>query len=816
MTALFRDIRHAARTLRLNSRFTLATVTILALALGANAVVFTFFDTVLLRPLPYPDADQLVLVGTNVRAGNADGEAESEENKVSYPNFVDLRAQSDTFAELTGFDLVRFRTNPGAQAEPVWGANVTGGFLQVFGTRPALGRFFSPGEFTEGANQVVILSDRLWKKWFAGRTDVIGRSVSVDGTSHLVVGVLPPDFVFCEDLRTDFRPKGRSIELIRPLAPSTWMLHRGAKWLSVVGRMKPGVSVQRTQQVADVVARRLEYEYPVNRGLRFSVETLQSHLASDTSRLLLSLLAGVGLILLIACANVASLFLVRAAGRDTECAIRAALGARRLQIARQLLAESLLVAFAGGAIGLFLAWLGCGLVDAFRNEYSIRMTEAHIDGRILLFTFSLSTLAGLLTGLVPAFQLSRTVAARLTSRQGGSPAHAGSRRARKLLLTAQVTVSMILLVAATLLAGSLLRLRSQDPGFRPDRVLSLTVPLHELAYPEVERQRAFYRELLARVDKLPGVQSAGLVFGIPLGSERSHPRTFSLDGQASTGTRELSEQELLMVSSRYFSTMGIPTRAGRPFTEQDDQDAQRVAIVNEAMARRYWGNGTPVGRRVVLGNSRLTVVGVVGDVRRGGLEQEASPEIYLPYLQAESCLRLSLVVRTATPADGLAKLVRREIQEIDPDQIVENVQTMEKALSAHLAVRRATVLTALVFALLALGISATGLYGFIAYSVSRRRPEFGIRIALGARTGTIVRLVMREGVQLVLLGIVAGTALAMYLMRFLTTQLYGVRADDLFTFIAVGLFLLSVALAACFLPARRAALQNPASALRAE
>ena len=815
MPAILQDLRHAFRSLRLNGWFTAGVVTIFALAIGANAVVFAVFDTILIRPLPYERPDDLFTIETKVSQTTRE-RGESEDTKLSYPNFVDLRAQNQVFSEMVASDTVRFTLRTQEGPEPVWGANVTSGFWEVFRVSPALGAEFPPSSFAPSANQVVILSDRLWKSRFRGRPEVIGQTVSLDGTSHVVAGVLPADFRFPEDLRTDFKPKGRTIELIRPLAPSPWMLGRAARWLDVTGRLKPNVTARQVQSALETIAARLEMEYPANRGLNFSLTSLQTRLGGETRPLLTSLLAAVGLVMLIACANVAGLFLARGTGREREWAIRAALGASRSRLLRPLLAESIMVALAAGAVGLLLADVGCSLIDSFRAQYGIRLAEARVDIRVIAFTFALAAIAGLIAGLSPAIRLSRRSIREVSIRDGASLGSSGTTLGRRTLLVVQVALSVVLLAGAGLLANSFLRLWSVDPGFEPARVLSLTVPLSEARYPDAATQRSFFRQLLEQVSALPGVESTGVVFGVPLASERSHPRLLTIQGRTDSGSREISEQEILMVSADYFRTMRVPLKSGRFFTRQDDEEASRVVLINEAMARRYWGAESPVGARLGLGGSRLTVVGVVGDMRRLGLNQRPTAELYVPYLQSESCTRLSLVVRTTGSAAGVVQAVKREVSQIDPNQRVDNVQTMDQALSAHLAARRVTMLSAAGFAALALALSAAGLYGFISYLVSSRRRELGIRLALGARPGQIVGLVVGAGARIVLAGLAIGGVITLHVTGFLANQLYGVKPQDFSTLCAVGLFLLAIAMFACFMPALRVIRVDLVSVLRSE
>jgi predicted permease len=814
MSAMFQDLRHAFRSLRLSGWFTAGVVTVFALAIGANAVVFAIFDTVLIRPLPYERPADLFTIETKVSQTTT--ERQSEDTKLSYPNFVDLRANNQVFTEVVGSDTVRFTLKTEEGPEPVWGTNVSSGFWDVFRVRPALGSVFPGSSFAPSANQIVVLSDRLWKSRFHGRPEVIGRTISLDGASHVVVGVLPADFSFPEDLRTDFKPKGRTIDLIRPLAPSPWMLGRAARWLDVTARLKPGLTARQAESALETIARGLEMDYPANRDLSFSLTSLQTRLGGEARPLLISLLAAVSLVMLIACANVAGLFLARGTGREREWAIRAALGASRGRLLRPLLAESVLVALAGGAVGLLLADFGCTLVDSFCAQYGIRLVETHVDARVTGFTFALAAVAGLLAGLSPAIRLSGKSIWEASIRDGSLVGSSGPTFGRKTLLVVQVALSVVLLAGAGLLANSFLRLWTVDPGFEPARVLSLTVPLDEARYPDGARQRSFYRQLLERISGLPGVERAGVVSGIPLGSERSHPRLLSVEGQTDSGSREISEQEILMVSPDYFRTMRVPLTSGRFFTSQDDEDATKVALINEAMARRYWGQESPVGARLRVGDSRLTVVGVVGDMRRLGLNQPPTTELYVPYLQTESCSRLSLVLRTSGSATGVVQAVKGAVSQIDPNQRVDNLQTMDQALSSHLATRRVTVLSSGGFATLALVLAATGLYGFISYLVLSRRRELGIRLALGARPTQIVRLVLGTGARIVLAGLAIGGAVALHVTRFLTDQLYGVKPDDAWTLCAVGLFLLAVAMFACFVPARRVTRVDPVSALRSE
>jgi putative ABC transport system permease protein len=826
MGTFWSDLRYALRTLAQRPGFTAVAALTLALGIGANTAIFSRIDATLLRKPAFADPDRLALVW------GKSGEQGFSELPLSLPNFLDLRAQSRVFEELAAWVTDRINLSGGNEPEQLQYALVTSNFFTVLGVRPVAGRAFLPAEEQPGCPRIVVLSHSLWQRRFGGAPDLVGRSVTLDGVPHEVVGILPAGFRFASF------PRETDVWMPFGLDPFQGRRYaRGAKSLGAVGRLKQGVALSQAQADLDTVAGRLEQEHPdLNKGLGLRAVPLQEQAVRNMRPALFVLLGAVSFVLLIACANVASLLLARATSRRREMAVRAALGAGRLRLVRQLLTESVCLALAGGLLGLTLAsWAGDLLAYLAQRgsspfvPYTAPEAAFSLDARVLGFTFLLSVLTGVLFGLVPALQASRTDLSEALKEGGlrgtGLLRHG---RARSVLVVAEVALSLTLLVGAGLLLKSFLRLVEVPPGFRPEHVLTMDASLPQSRYDGAAVAR-FYRQLLERVSALPGVESAGAVTLLPLSGEDSSTGFF-VEGQPPPPPAERPHTHHRAVSAGYFQALGVELVQGRGFTDADSDGAPRVAIVNQTMARRLFPGADAVGKRVALDFEAMhfyqdrppdldipaglrTIVGVAADVRHAGLDLPAVPEMYVPYLQ-QPARDMTLVVRSTLDPGVVAEAVAREVRALDKDQPVSNVRTMSQLLGESVAAQRFNLELLGAFAVLALVLAAVGLFGVVSYGVGQRTHEIGVRMALGAQARDVLRLVVGQGMGLVLLGLVLGLGASWGLTRFLSSLLFEVSATDPAVFAGVSALLAAVALAASVLPGRRAMSVDPAVALR--
>ena len=801
------DLRYGVRMLWKNKGFTAVAVIALALGIGANSAIFSVVNTVLLRPLPYREPERLVMVW-------------EDNSKIGYPhdtpaaaNYIDWRDQNQVFEGMAATADVSFNLTGAGDPERFDGKRVSANFFKLLGVEPQLGRTFLPEEDVPGANKVVVLSHGLWQRRFGSDASLVGKSITLNGEGYTVVGVMPADFQF----------KRQDVGMWVPIAFTPQQAaSRGSHYLEVFARLKPDVSVERAQAEMSTIATRLQQQYPEqNTDLGVSVVSLHEEVVGNIRPALLVLLGAVGLVLLIACANVANLLLARAAVRQKEIALRTALGASRLRLVRQFLTESVLLAALGGVIGLLLSVWGVTLLKTFIPENISQVKSIAVDARVLGFTVLVTLLTGLVFGLAPALQASR-FNLNETLKEGGRDAAAarGGNRIRGLLVVAEVAVSLVLLVGAGLLINSFMRLRSVDPGFRTDKLLTMSVVLPEQKYPDHARRAGFYTDMIRRVEALPGVRSAGVTNWIPLVMQGDSIGV-TIEGQpAPTGKPHIIVTRV--VSPHYFGTMGIRLLEGRVFEEGRDRvDSPCVVVVGESVARKYWPGESALGKRLSPGRPEseadwCQVVGMVKDVRQMELAAEPKPQMYFTYEQADLFAPRHLVVSTEGDPLALAGTVRKTVWEVDRDQPVSNVNTMEGVLSESIARQRFSTLLLGVFAGVALVLAAVGIYGVMSYSMAQRTREIGIRMALGAQKRDVLKLAVGQGLRLVVIGVGIGLIGAFALTRVMSSLLFGVSATDPATLVTISLVLVLVALLASYIPAHRAAKVDPLIALRYE
>ena len=816
MRWVLQDWRVGLRMLLKKPGFTALAIVTLALGIGANTAIFSVVNAVLLRPLQFPEPERLVtLWERNPKQGY-------EENVASPPNFVEWRQQSRAFERISAFTFdAKFNLSGDERPEPVQGTRVSADLFATLGVDPVRGRLFLPQEEEPGRDQVAILGYGLWSRRFGGDPRIVGRPITVDGRSLTVVGVMPRGFDF---------PGGTGIvldsfsnppaELWIPLALDPKDLaQRSNHWLQAIGRLRPGVTIEQAGAEMDAIERGIEEHNPKDYvGSGVKLVPLYDQVVGGVRPALLILLGAVGFVLLMACGNVANLLLVRATARQREMSIRAALGATRAALVRQLLIESLLLAACGGAAGALLALWGLDALAAMIPQSIPRSGDIGVDGRVLGFTLIISILAALLFGLAPALHASR---GNLTDAlQEGSRGSAGGlhrNRLRNGLVVSEIALALVLLIGAVLTIQSFVRLRRVSPGFNPRNVLTMELSLPRLRYPRGAERGAFVQRLVEEVTNLPGVESAGVVTHLPLaGGSMNYALT--VEGYASPDPAKALSAEYRAVSPGYFAAMGIRLIRGRPFTDRDTAAAPHVLIVNEAVERRYFGDQDALGRKLTLGFDGWTgeIVGVIRDVRHTALDAGVLDEVYGPYAQTPFWPFMSLALRTRGDPLALAAAVRQRVLTIDRDQAVARVRTMERVLAESVAQPDFRMRLLSLFGLMALVLATVGVYGVMSYTVTERMREIGVRMALGAQRRDVLRLVLEKGMRLTLAGVAVGLAGAFVLARVLQGLLFGTSATDVRTFTCVALALAAVGLLACWLPARRATRVDPAVALRYE
>jgi putative ABC transport system permease protein len=803
------ELRYAVRMLLKSPTFSIIAIATLALGIGANSAIFSVVETVLLRALPFPHPEQIVTVwGTSARGANP-------RELVSVPDMFDFRAQSRSFSAVAAYSGAWTVLTGVGEAQELDGVAVDGDFFEALGVAPMLGRGFTAEEAKPGAPNVVVLSYNLWKRAFAGDPNIVGRQVTMRAGMFTVLGVMPAGWKFPVNFETsDFV---MPLKMLFPSAAS----QRGAHVARMMGRLKPGGTVAQADAELKTIARQLEQQYPetnADRGTA-AVPMLQDLVRNVRSGLLV-LLGAVALVLLIACANVANLLLARAATRAREMGIRTALGASRAEIVRQLLIESLLLALLGAAGGLLLAWWSIHLLGAFGPSNIPRLSEVHLNPGVGAFTFALAILSTLLFGLVPALQILRgNLTDALQQGAKGSTAGLHGTRMRAFLVVSQVSLSLLLLAGAGLLIRSFFNLQRTDVGFDPARLLVINEALPRATYSDEKKQRAFYFQILPKLAALPGFEAVAGVNPAPFNGEDS--ATFRMEFAPDPGPGHRPEASHVLATPGYFRTIRIPLRAGRDFEERDHENAPHVAMVNETFVRRFIPDRDPIGQHIFLDRENgatdsLEIIGVVGDAKQNQLGVSTAPEMYRPFAQSPS-RQLWLVFRTATEnLSGAHAAVRGVFREQDPDVFVSRIDPMQLFISQTLARPKFNMLLLGAFAGTALLLAAIGIYGVIAYSVTQRTREIGIRMALGAQRVDMLRMILRQSLTVVGIGIAIGLVASFGATRLLASLLYGVGANDVLTYASVVFLLGTAALLASYIPARRAMKVDPMVALRYE
>jgi predicted permease len=803
---LARDVRYGIRTLLKSPGYAATVILVMALGVGANTAIFSVVNGVLLRPLPYGAGDRLVAL--HQYRPHVAGESEMA---FSAKEIDDYQTISTTLDGVVEYHNMWFILLGRSEPERVATGVVSAGFFDVFGVRPLFGRTFHDEDEKPGAPAVLVLSHRYWQRSFGGDPEVVGRVFRMNDRPHTVVGVLPPlpDFPDENDV---FMPTSACPFRSNPSVAES----RTGRMMQAFARLKRGVGLDSARTDLSLIASRLRIAYsdayPKAQGYDIRVAGLKSELTEAFEPTLLLLLGTAGFVLLIVCASVANLLLARLARREREMAVRTALGAGRGRLLRQVLTESTMLAAMGGLVGLALAWASLDLLVTFASRFTPRASEISIDATVLIFTLGMSLFTGLLFGCIPALTARRDV---LPSLNVGSTRSSGARqRLRSGLIVAQVAISFVLLIGAGLMARSLVNLQQVDPGFRAANVLTMRLDLNFTKYDTPEKRIAFYRRLLDRLSAEPGVQTVAASATFPLNESGPFNFRFVIEGKPVPEGTPLPTAGIRASSPMYFRTMGIPLLRGRVFTDRDDLQNPRVLVINDSLARHHWPGEDPVGRRVSFdgGETWETIVGVVADTRQR-LDQESGDEIYWSVLQRGQ-LSGSWLIETRAEPLAMARQVRAALREIDPDQPVDRFRTLDQVRDASLAPPRLTTMLLAMFAMLALTVTAAGLAGVIAFSVSQRTQEFGIRMALGARKSSVLGMVLRQGVLLVAAGLLIGASGALLLTSVISSLLFGVTPTDFMTYGAVASVLLVVALLACYLPARRAASVDPMIALR--
>jgi putative ABC transport system permease protein len=814
MTNLAQDLKYALRVLRKNPGFTAAAILVLALGIGANTAIFSVVNAVLLRPLPFQDSSRLVQVWHVPPPKNFPGMTTFS---VSAANYIDWQQQNHAFEYMAIYAFTSFNFTTGDQPEAIQGAGVSPDFFATLRSQPILGRTFAPEEDQPGHGHVIILSHAIWNSHFAADQNIVGQNIALDGQNYTVVGVMGPDFRFPDWAKV--------------WTPMAWTdaqrQVRGEHHYLVIGRLKSDVQLPQAQAEMNTISSRLEQQYPEDdKGWGAILIPLREQIVGDVRPALLILLGAVAFVLLIACANVANLTLAKTFARRKEIAIRAALGASRGRVLQQVLAESVLLALAGGALGLLFAHAGTSIITNFLADSLPRSTEIGLDGWVLSFTLGVSLLTGIAAGLVPALRLTKPDVNEALKQGGRTGSDSAGSRIRSLLVVSEVALSLVLLIGAGLMIRSLSLLRRLNPGFDPSNVVTMTVVVPRTKYAIPLQEVQFFDAALSRVQALPGVESAGVIDDLPLDPSGSH-QPIVIEGRPVTQMSEQPEVDVRLISPGYIHALRVPLRKGREFSAADTADRPPVVLISETLALRFWPNEDPIGKHLTMTFSSgkpAEIIGIVGDVKLDGLDVTApSATLYVPFSQLSvpaigswDSFPMSLVVRATSHPTSLVSAVTNAIHEVDRQTPVVEVATMDQLMTNSVSQRRFNMLLFAAFAGLAVLLAAVGIYSVLAYAVRRRVREIGIRMALGAQISDVLRLVVVEGMTPTLIGMAIGVAGALALGRVLSTLIYGVQASDPLTFVGVSAVLAAVALLASLIPAYRASRVEPVKALREE
>ena len=804
METILQDLRYSFRSLRKSPGFTVAALIVLMLGIGANSVIFTIVNAVLLRPLPFNDPDRIVYIwGNNVKESN-------DHNTVSLLDYDDWKSQNKSFEAMSAYAYRAYNLTGQQDPEPVQGAMVGGDFFRVVGVEPVVGRTFRP---EDDHQNVVVISQKLWQRRYNSDASILGQTVTLSNTPYTVVGVMPASFTFPRkdvEAWTSFSYVYNNASFKR----------RDNRFLRVVGRLKPGVSVTQGRTEMNGIAGRLEQQYPEsNTGLSTNLVSVRDELLGDIRPRLLLIWAAVGFLLLIACANLTNLLMARTAARSREVAVRTAVGATRGRIIQQLLTESLVLSFIGGLLGLILAVVLLAVLSNTNPGNIPRFETISLDLRSVLFVFALASFTAIVFGLAPALRASKQDFNAILKESGrGTAGSTVTRRLQNVVIVSEIALSLVLLVGAGLMLRSFFKLTSINLGFEPQKLLSMYIAYSKDKYPDRPQQDAFMKRLLDGLEQLPGVESASLGMSVPPDGLYRRDE-FTIAGRNDIDPRQKPAADFLPISPHYFSTLKIPILRGREFTDADKMDATKVVIVNKTLADRFFPNDDPVGKYVNLGDgspdSSYQIVGVVGDVKYSGLTDQAANQLYFPYLQ-QTLGGVVIFMRTSTDPEAMKPAVRKKVFSVDFEQPVRELHTMNETLADTLAQQRFNVLLLGIFGALALSLTAVGVYGVISYSVSQRRHEIGIRMTLGAERKDVLKLIFGLGLKLVVIGVVIGLFASFALTRIVASLLYDVSATDPITFAVTAALLGGVALLASIIPARRATRVNPITVLRQE
>ena len=820
MENLLHDARYSIRMLRKNPGFTAVALVALALGIGANSAIFSVVNAILLRPLPFKDPASLVRIwGKLDKAG-------IPKNWISQPELLDIKEQSQTFEDLAAYDTGGANLTTSGDPARVNMASVNASLFPLLGIQPSIGRTFLEEEDKPGPDKVVLLGDALWRSRFGADPAMVGKTIGLSGTTYTVIGIMPAGFHFPDQS-----------ELWVPLAIDTANLdNRGSHGLEVIARLKPGITPPQAQADLTNIAATLEERYPnfyANSGWGLYPVGVLDELVGDIRPALYILLGAVGFVLLIACANVANLLLARASAREKEVAIRAAMGARRGRLIQQLLTESVILAVIGSALGLALAYVGVKLFVAFGPSEIPRIEEIGLDGRVVGFSVLIAVVTGVVFGLAPAVQISKPDL-HDSLKEGGRGSTSGRHRLRNVLVVSEVAIALVLLIGAGLMIKSFQRLLQADMGFRTEKTLTMRMTIPSTTYKENAQIVGFYRQLLDKLKVIPGVESVGAISHMPLSGSYASGTTGIENPESYEGLQTFQnipyiEADRRTVSPDYFHAAGIALKNGRFLTEDDNETAPRVAVVDESFQRRFWPNGTAVGKRFVAQFNDGKdikwgqIVGVVAHIRHYGVDQvkqlgldvEGREQIYFPHAQRPAN-RMYLAIKTSVDPLSLTGTVRNAVLSMDRDVPVYEVKTMDQLVTASLAQRQLNMVLFAAFSTIALILAAVGIYGVMSYSVTQRTHEIGIRMALGAQQSSVLSLVVRQGMTLALAGVVIGVGAAIALTRLMASLLFGVSVTDPATFVIIAVILTGVALVACLVPARRATKVDPMVALRCE